>query len=194
MGFDTYFRLVRDNRDRIEVDRQGPSLTVFVPSFSTVEDIPISSIHYDYDSVSVPVTWSAIFAKAIIAVGYGSESNIYCSLRQYVYQAMNKNATKSQITEFTKFLAEVIYEHIRDEKPELDGSLLQMNDRYFPNLTTVVKNPVTGEEMAVAFAIIDLNDTQKWPFEEIADWLDTLDVDLYVRNKETGEKYVRSNN
>lgn len=194
MDFDSYFRTVRANRDKIEIVRHGSVLSIFVPSFSTVDNIPVNSVHYDSDYVSVPVNWSAIFAKTVIAVGYGSQISLYYALKEQVHQSLKKGVTANQAAALTKFLAEVACEHIRDEKPELDGSLLQMNDRYFPNLTTVVKNPVTGEEMAVSYVIIHLNDTHKWSFEEIADWLDTLDVDLYVRNKETGEKYVRSNN
>jgi hypothetical protein len=46
-----------------------------------------------------------------------------------------------------------------------------------PGLQTIVQNPVNKSQMAsLEGIIIDLNDTHGWTREEIADWLETLDV------------------
>ncbi len=51
--------------------------------------------------------------------------------------------------------------------------------RALPGITTVVKHPVTSSaDSSVSDVIISLNDGYGWSREQIADWLDTLDVDL----------------
>jgi len=47
-----------------------------------------------------------------------------------------------------------------------------------PGVNEEVKNPVTGEETRLFRVIINLNDKQQWTREQIADWLDTLDIPL----------------
>jgi hypothetical protein len=47
-----------------------------------------------------------------------------------------------------------------------------------PALAAIVKNPVSGKTQTLRAAIISLNDTFKWTREKIADWLETLDVDI----------------
>ncbi|URQ04714.1 hypothetical protein SEA_EMMA1919_108 [Streptomyces phage Emma1919] len=47
-----------------------------------------------------------------------------------------------------------------------------------PGVREKVKHPVTGSENTLERVIISLNDQHKWTREEIADWLDTLDIDL----------------
>lgn len=47
-----------------------------------------------------------------------------------------------------------------------------------PGLKEKVKNPVTGNESTLERVIINLNDQHQWTREKIADWLDTLDIDL----------------
>lgn len=47
-----------------------------------------------------------------------------------------------------------------------------------PNLYALVTHPVTRGSMRLDHAIVSLNDRHRWTREQIADWLDTLDVDL----------------
>ncbi len=47
-----------------------------------------------------------------------------------------------------------------------------------PGLTAIVKNPVTQREDELETVIITLNDINKWSRDKIADWLETLDIDL----------------
>lgn len=44
-----------------------------------------------------------------------------------------------------------------------------------PGLQAQVKHPCTGNLDTLSSVIINLNDTQKWSREQIADWLETLD-------------------
>lgn len=47
-----------------------------------------------------------------------------------------------------------------------------------PGVREMVKHPVNGNTYTLETVIISLNDQHKWTREEIADWLDTLDIDL----------------
>lgn len=47
-----------------------------------------------------------------------------------------------------------------------------------PGLEAEVRDPVTGDVGRVRYIIVKLNDTDGWTREQVADWLDTLDVDL----------------
>ena len=55
----------------------------------------------------------------------------------------------------------------------------------FPGIHEVVKNPVSGIEDTLEVIIIDLNDGEKWTRDQIADWLETLDLDLRFNVEET---------
>ena len=52
----------------------------------------------------------------------------------------------------------------------------------FPALSQLVKNPVTGRQASLKATIIKLNDTHKWSREKIADWLETLDLDINAKD------------
>ncbi len=63
------------------------------------------------------------------------------------------------------------------------GAELSYNKRLsevnkLPGLREVVKHPVDGRMLELETAIINLNDSHQWTREQIADWLETLDVDL----------------
>jgi hypothetical protein len=49
---------------------------------------------------------------------------------------------------------------------------------------TIVTCPVTGGRKHLRSAIMSLNDHHGWTREEIADWLETLDVDINMKPKE----------
>lgn len=51
-------------------------------------------------------------------------------------------------------------------------------------LMHLVDNPVTGEQCYLSSAIIDLNDKAGWSLNQIADWLETLDLDLTFKTPE----------
>ncbi|XAO35294.1 hypothetical protein SEA_FRANCOB_105 [Streptomyces phage Francob] len=57
-----------------------------------------------------------------------------------------------------------------------------------PGVKERVKNPVTGSESTLERVIINLNDQHKWTREQIADWLETLDIDITFKTKETNEQ------
>lgn len=47
-----------------------------------------------------------------------------------------------------------------------------------PAVRAEVRHPVTGDMAPVHAVIVSLNDSHRWTREQVADWLDTLDVDL----------------
>ena len=54
----------------------------------------------------------------------------------------------------------------------------QNDVRSLPGRKEIVTNPVTKKINSLHEVIMQLNDKQKWTREQIADWLETLDVDL----------------
>ena len=64
------------------------------------------------------------------------------------------------------------------KRPEVDK---------LPGLREKVKCPVSGAMGNLQTTIIYLNDTAKWTRGQIADWLETLDVDLRFKPKEEKE-------
>lgn len=52
-----------------------------------------------------------------------------------------------------------------------------------PALNEMVKHPETGKSTRLRSAIISLNDSYKWTREQIADWLETLDIDISFKVK-----------
>lgn len=56
-----------------------------------------------------------------------------------------------------------------------------------PGAGEYVKHPVLGETLRLHTVIMNLNDAHGWTREEIADWLDTLDIDLSFKVDSTEE-------
>ena len=50
--------------------------------------------------------------------------------------------------------------------------------KYIPNLTATIIHPVYNDYVLLRQAIISLNDICGWSRVQIADWLETLDLDL----------------
>lgn len=63
-----------------------------------------------------------------------------------------------------------------------------------PGVTKEVKHPTTGDFCLIKDIIINLNDVQMWTREEIADWLETLDVDLRFKSEADKVAEERKNN
>jgi hypothetical protein len=57
-----------------------------------------------------------------------------------------------------------------------------------PGLNEIVKHPVTSKKTQLKHAIISLNDSHRWSREKIADWLETLDIDLSFKTEENNEQ------
>ena len=50
--------------------------------------------------------------------------------------------------------------------------------RLLPGVFSTVRHPVTGSELSLSRCIISLNDKYKWDRNKIADWIETLDIDI----------------
>lgn len=70
------------------------------------------------------------------------------------------------------------------KKKYIEGSGPMAEVRLLPGLDEKVKHPVDGGMGTLRITIIHLNDTHKWTREQIADWLETLDVDIRFKPKE----------
>lgn len=57
-----------------------------------------------------------------------------------------------------------------------------------PGVKENVKHPVSGSTSTLEKVIISLNDQHQWTREKIADWLETLDIDITFKTKETDEQ------
>lgn len=51
-----------------------------------------------------------------------------------------------------------------------------------PGVLETVPHPLTGDKAKIKDIIISLNDSHHWPRERVADWLETLDIDLRFRS------------
>lgn len=67
--------------------------------------------------------------------------------------------------------------------PPAKQSLEDRRVKELPALNELVKHPVTGQTVPLKSAIISLNDSSKWTREQIADWLETLDIDISFKVK-----------
>jgi hypothetical protein len=61
---------------------------------------------------------------------------------------------------------------------EYGGEIVATIAQVIPAMREQVKHPVTGGYSSLNVVIVDLNDSHRWSRERIADWLDTLDLDL----------------
>lgn len=52
--------------------------------------------------------------------------------------------------------------------------------KYFPALSKYVQHPEAEGEHPLADIIVDLNDRHDWTREQIADWMETLDLDISI--------------
>jgi hypothetical protein len=66
-----------------------------------------------------------------------------------------------------------------DTSSELAGK-----SNYLPGVNEVVRHPVTGSRRTLARTIINLNDEYRWTREQIADWVEALDVDTTFKTVE----------
>lgn len=60
----------------------------------------------------------------------------------------------------------------------IGGGLVNALERVLPNVRANVLHPLNGVQMPLNEIVVNLNDTHRWTRERIADWLETLDVDL----------------
>lgn len=57
------------------------------------------------------------------------------------------------------------------------GQKLNQKAKNLPGIDKSVKHPVSGRYTELYFTIMDLNDNHRWTREQIADWIETLDID-----------------
>lgn len=91
------------------------------------------------------------------------------SAKEYTAEVNEYWLTKSKIDEVKKKK----YKHHWNPTPAADPGISKL-----PALKEQVKHPITGLTLDLQSAIIQLNDVQKWTREQIADWLETLDIDI----------------
>lgn len=60
--------------------------------------------------------------------------------------------------------------------------------KQLPGMDAIVKHPVFGTMLPLRIIIIGLNDRHRWTRDQIADWLETLDVDLEFKPLDTTER------
>ncbi len=86
----------------------------------------------------------------------GSSSKFWIDAPVQWYYGLNSNTALNEVYQST-------------EMPEVSK---------LPGLDELVVHPVLKTEHQLKKVIVNLNDIQRWTREQIADWLETLDVDL----------------
>jgi hypothetical protein len=79
--------------------------------------------------------------------------------------------TEAQVGYFKPF-----YGKVKDRMPEPQKPLVEL----CPAIEAEVKHPVSGIVMPLGFVIMNLNDHCGWDRGRVADWLETLDVDINI--------------
>lgn len=69
-----------------------------------------------------------------------------------------------------------MYGKVKDRMPEPQKPLVEL----CPAIEAEVKHPVSGLVMPLGFVIMNLNDHHEWTRDRVADWLETLDVDINI--------------
>lgn len=78
--------------------------------------------------------------------------------------------------------AKLAYQKQQSKYPGFSGSVVQDSLRnVLPCLYEQVKCPKCGRKDAMSDMIIHLNDQEMWSREQIADWAESLDIDISVR-------------
>lgn len=141
-----------------------------------IEDLPES------DTVSISLELNLFGKKVKSSIGFSKETwmedNHHCL-------AIAKNNLLSSFYEknYDPILSSYKYEMSDLDSPP--SKTFNWNSggedpriRKLPGLDEIVTHPESGTKQSVKDIIIFLNDRSKWTREEIADWLDTLDLDL----------------
>lgn len=114
-----------------------------------------------------------------------------------------KSSTIDEFREFVKqYLPNIDKEvlHRLDEQFYVTNTLISEREnspshlaKFLPGVDEVVIHPVTKEKDTVFNIVINLNDCYKWPREDVADWLDSLDADLEFKTEVEKKKTIEIN-
>jgi hypothetical protein len=123
----------------------------------------------DYGSKLIPVTVTASQAYRVDASG------TFLGTTDAPYAPCNGYAKSTK----TSYPAPYPFPSTPAPSPHNVGaSLVDSLATVLPNVRAQVVHPTTGWTGALNSTIVELNDTQQWSRERIADWLESLDLDL----------------
>lgn len=124
----------------------------------------------DYGSKPIPITVTSWTPFLVDADGkyLGTVDEKPTAYTEYGY-SLKHDKKKSKAT---------LVEHHTEVQYHYGSGIVDQLAALIPNIRARVKNPVTGAMDSLNTVIVVLNDTHKWSREQIADWLDTLDLDL----------------
>lgn len=121
------------------------------------------------------------------------EENKYYYRKEYSFRA-TRNLLKVE-PYLTTLLADIKPEYAKFASSLASYFVERLDDgpisyeRQIPGLEEIVTHPVTGSQTSIQNAIMNLNDVCLWSREQIADWLETLDVNP-ILNDPKEEYYV----
>jgi hypothetical protein len=132
--------------------------------------------------------------QVIDAVSMVDEFEVVQMSDEEQYQMWCKQAESLQKEGFTYIgPSSIIPQHVGFETAgNSTGSIVQRNlKKLFPGLVELVTCPVCKnkdatiepQQMQLDRAIIHLNDTHSWTREDVADWLESLDVDIAMKEE-----------
>jgi hypothetical protein len=129
----------------------------------------------DYGSKPVPITVTASQAFTVDTEG------TYLGLADPVHAPMNGYPPSAKYSHSSGY-----YGHSFPYNPPASSStpdtygaeLVDSLAEILPNVRAMVRHPVTTSPVTLERAIVSLNDSHGWTRERIAEWLETLDLDL----------------
>lgn len=133
------------------------------------------------------------FIKNKVKIPFAQDKDNYKTtgepiFKDYVGLLHNDHIHMSLINDFTQDYEAKSNKINIDKSPGFYESINTL-----PGVKEKSKNPVGGEISSIKEIIISLNDTYKWTRDQIADWLETLDVDLRFKSPDDRLEEERQN-
>jgi hypothetical protein len=107
-----------------------------------------------------------------------SEAGMICELAKKISANYDKNLLQAVIS-YHESVNGLIPKGIIGQTTNVEELSKQL-----PGVEQIAVHPVAKNVNSIRNIIINLNDVHKWTREQIADWLDSLDVDLTFKVKE----------
>lgn len=161
-------------------------LTKWVDEADDIFPITIQTEHvFNEIHVAIPLSFQELESQTdaieILMLKLDKTPGVYLDDHQltYIYQwIVNNFDTKPESVLFNEQMSKYTYS---ENKSSGSGMGRPSEVNLLPGLKERVKHPINGTMNKLESTIINLNDRHRWTVNQIADWLETLDIDLTIR-------------
>lgn len=182
-------------------------LKMEIPSIHIAKPIKLDYMEADDYSSEIPVSSELFMEQGHILVfsphnlfagkGYGTFSDFILHHPVRIFNAITNEELASLVLKYCLqiYNNDGRFRHHCDHPYQEPNAALTYTGKVetgeqlkyeMPGLEEKVRHPLLGNYTTVERCIVNLNDSFKWSREQIADWLETLDVDLTFKVKQDG--------